>query len=411
MGGGGAAAAAAAQGAPLGGGGGRGSKAAPPAKPLASADRARAPRQLEGYDLERSEANESGYKWVVRKGSKWVARMSQGGETTHLGSFDTPEAAALAIAKRRAEAGVEKEEQQEGEEGEEEGEERCARCGGADSPEGNELLLCDGPGCDRGYHLKCLAPPLATVPEAEWFCPRCRPPPAAAAAAAAASSLGASRAHAAVPAAWSGVARPWDPAPAPAPARTPTARLVAATAGADAAALQAALLEASAAGVDDAVLAAAVRRLSALREAAAAAPPRREAARPAAPPPCHASAGGAPPPPRGLSAAAAAASMPVAAPTMPVCSSMPVFSAAPPAPTYRSLGAGPAADGGAACGRGLSAGEAGSSMPVFLDAAPLTAADADAGPLLGAPCPAPSPRCTPLHPRRVFAPVPLLPPA
>lgn len=34
-----------------------------------------------------------------------------------------------------------------------------------------EILLCDC--CDRGYHLYCLMPPLAAVPEGDWLCPRC----------------------------------------------------------------------------------------------------------------------------------------------------------------------------------------------------------------------------------------------
>jgi PHD and RING finger domain-containing protein 1 len=33
------------------------------------------------------------------------------------------------------------------------------------------MLLCDG--CDLGYHLECLDPPMDTVPLEEWFCPDC----------------------------------------------------------------------------------------------------------------------------------------------------------------------------------------------------------------------------------------------
>ncbi|ORX95233.1 hypothetical protein K493DRAFT_301594 [Basidiobolus meristosporus CBS 931.73] len=33
------------------------------------------------------------------------------------------------------------------------------------------LLLCDG--CDRGYHMYCLSPPLKVVPKTDWFCPNC----------------------------------------------------------------------------------------------------------------------------------------------------------------------------------------------------------------------------------------------
>lgn len=28
-------------------------------------------------------------------------------------------------------------------------------------------------GCDAGFHLYCLTPPLQTVPEGDWFCPVC----------------------------------------------------------------------------------------------------------------------------------------------------------------------------------------------------------------------------------------------
>ena len=39
------------------------------------------------------------------------------------------------------------------------------------------MLLCGdvfGHGCDRGYHLACLTPPLVAVPAGAWFCPSCR---------------------------------------------------------------------------------------------------------------------------------------------------------------------------------------------------------------------------------------------
>ena len=49
----------------------------------------------------------------------------------------------------------------------------CAVCLGQDDDEGNDMLLCDGHGCDVGYHLRCLQPPLSAVPEGEWLCPKC----------------------------------------------------------------------------------------------------------------------------------------------------------------------------------------------------------------------------------------------
>ena len=38
--------------------------------------------------------------------------------------------------------------------------------------DGNELLLCDG--CPRAYHLRCLDPPLESVPVDDWICPSCK---------------------------------------------------------------------------------------------------------------------------------------------------------------------------------------------------------------------------------------------
>uniref|UniRef100_A0A8C3B2U0 PHD and RING finger domain-containing protein 1 n=1 Tax=Cyclopterus lumpus TaxID=8103 RepID=A0A8C3B2U0_CYCLU len=45
----------------------------------------------------------------------------------------------------------------------------CEVCGGRDRED--RLLLCDG--CDSGYHMECLTPPLNSVPVEEWFCPEC----------------------------------------------------------------------------------------------------------------------------------------------------------------------------------------------------------------------------------------------
>lgn len=37
------------------------------------------------------------------------------------------------------------------------------------------ILLCDGVGCKREYHLSCTTPPLNSVPEGEFFCVDCDP--------------------------------------------------------------------------------------------------------------------------------------------------------------------------------------------------------------------------------------------
>ncbi|XP_077143907.1 PHD and RING finger domain-containing protein 1 isoform X2 [Ranitomeya variabilis] len=47
----------------------------------------------------------------------------------------------------------------------------CEVCGRSDRED--RLLLCDG--CDAGYHMECLRPPLNAIPVDEWFCPECAP--------------------------------------------------------------------------------------------------------------------------------------------------------------------------------------------------------------------------------------------
>lgn len=37
----------------------------------------------------------------------------------------------------------------------------------------DEMLLCDG--CDRGFHMSCLTPPLKNVPVGDWYCKDCKP--------------------------------------------------------------------------------------------------------------------------------------------------------------------------------------------------------------------------------------------
>lgn len=48
----------------------------------------------------------------------------------------------------------------------------CKQCSRDDH--GEEMLLCDG--CDHGYHMYCLDPPLKKVPKDDWFCPACTKP-------------------------------------------------------------------------------------------------------------------------------------------------------------------------------------------------------------------------------------------
>ena len=47
----------------------------------------------------------------------------------------------------------------------------CHNCGEKDEPE--RTLMCDE--CDLAYHMKCLDPPMVTLPDDdEWYCPLCK---------------------------------------------------------------------------------------------------------------------------------------------------------------------------------------------------------------------------------------------
>ncbi|KIV92116.1 hypothetical protein, variant [Exophiala mesophila] len=46
---------------------------------------------------------------------------------------------------------------------------RCDKCGKTDNAE--TILVCDS--CDLGYHMNCIEPRLASVPDYDWHCSRC----------------------------------------------------------------------------------------------------------------------------------------------------------------------------------------------------------------------------------------------
>lgn len=50
---------------------------------------------------------------------------------------------------------------------------RCRIC--RKKKDDDNLLLCDG--CNSGFHLYCLRPPLRSIPEGDWFCLSCKPQP------------------------------------------------------------------------------------------------------------------------------------------------------------------------------------------------------------------------------------------
>lgn len=50
---------------------------------------------------------------------------------------------------------------------------KCTIC--EQAANADDLLICDA--CDKGFHMDCLEPPLAQLPEGRWICPVCVPPP------------------------------------------------------------------------------------------------------------------------------------------------------------------------------------------------------------------------------------------
>jgi hypothetical protein len=47
----------------------------------------------------------------------------------------------------------------------------CEGCGQQHTTQRQPMVLCDG--CDRGWHIGCVQPPLAAVPAGEWLCHAC----------------------------------------------------------------------------------------------------------------------------------------------------------------------------------------------------------------------------------------------
>jgi len=57
---------------------------------------------------------------------------------------------------------------------------RCSSCLGTDACDDNDMLLCDGMGCYRSFHMQCLVPKVTLedmqkdgVEDEDWFCPLC----------------------------------------------------------------------------------------------------------------------------------------------------------------------------------------------------------------------------------------------
>ena len=52
------------------------------------------------------------------------------------------------------------------------GEDQSALCEVCQEPDEDGFVFCDG--CNTGWHIYCLEPPLLQVPDGQWLCPRCR---------------------------------------------------------------------------------------------------------------------------------------------------------------------------------------------------------------------------------------------
>ena len=52
----------------------------------------------------------------------------------------------------------------------------CEACSRTLCSATNAMLLCDADGCQNAYHMRCLKPSLASVPEGEWICPKAAQP-------------------------------------------------------------------------------------------------------------------------------------------------------------------------------------------------------------------------------------------
>jgi hypothetical protein len=51
------------------------------------------------------------------------------------------------------------------------GEDQDALCEVCQEPDADGFVFCDG--CNSGWHIYCLTPPLLSVPEGKWYCHRC----------------------------------------------------------------------------------------------------------------------------------------------------------------------------------------------------------------------------------------------
>ncbi|TFY73470.1 hypothetical protein EWM64_g10542, partial [Hericium alpestre] len=100
---------------------------------------------------------EAEVKDVLGSGRRRLPRRSVSDATSHKDE----------VKKARTNGPSSKTAAQKNEEGP--GEQPCEIC--HKGHRGEEMLLCDG--CDCGFHMFCLDPPLASVPKGQWYCHTC----------------------------------------------------------------------------------------------------------------------------------------------------------------------------------------------------------------------------------------------
>ena len=129
----------------------------PPPKPPPRAARGGAERAIRAYQQadEESASESEGEAGGGGRRRPWRGRR-RGGDT------DDSDYDARASGSG---SGSEDEQGEEEEEGEPD-DAPCVTCGLRSGAK--KMLLCDG--CDRGYHMHCLQPPLRRIPPGDWFC-------------------------------------------------------------------------------------------------------------------------------------------------------------------------------------------------------------------------------------------------
>ncbi|KAI7861114.1 PLU-1-like protein-domain-containing protein [Circinella umbellata] len=112
-----------------------------------------------------SNALKSAYNKVILPYEVWLAQHKQDSEqSSSLSSSSSSPPSNVGMRRQPSD----KEEQEEAE-SPGNGGQACEICNSGENEE--EILLCDG--CDRGYHMYCLSPPLNTVPKSDWYCFKC----------------------------------------------------------------------------------------------------------------------------------------------------------------------------------------------------------------------------------------------